>query len=147
MIKRHDSIVVQKISRILIPFILVFAIYVLTHGHYSPGGGFQAGVLIGASIIMELLVGTKRELQRFSIVREFALSALGVGVFLSMGAFALLGGQDFFNYEGLSFLSNDPAMRRYWAILIAEIGITITVAMTLVVIFLVLAFLKKEPTE
>lgn len=141
MIERHDSLVVQKITRLLIPWIRLFALYVLAHGHSSPGGGFQAGVLIGASIILKLLVGSEQELKQFSVRWEFLLAAAGVGIYLLIGTLPLFFGGLFFDYGAISFLSPDPVTRRYWSILIAETGVTITVAMTLVVIFHVLAFL------
>ena len=52
MIEAHDSIIVKKATKLLVPSIQVFALYVLFHGHHSPGGGFQAGVLIGASGVL-----------------------------------------------------------------------------------------------
>ncbi len=150
MIQRHDSLIVEKITRLLIPFIQVFALYVYFHGHYSPGGGFQAGVLLGASFILELLVGTRRELSHLSVRSEFLLATLGVGIFAGVGGLALINGGRYFDYGVISLFGSDPAMRRYWGILLAEGGVAMVVSMTLLVIFHVLAFLpertgKKQP--
>jgi len=145
MIRPHDSIVVQLIARILVPFIQVFALYVFFHGHYSPGGGFQAGVLIAASFILKMLVGTTAERKSFSIRREFLIAAAGVGIYLAIGLIAVCAGSMFLDYGALEILNQEPAFRRYWGILIAEAGVFAVVAMTLVVIFNVLAI--SESTE
>jgi len=147
MIERHDSIVVQKIARLLIPFIQLFAVYVYFHGHYSPGGGFQAGILFGASIILEILVGSRKDLKRFSVRREFITATFGLAVFAVLGGTALMWQGEFLNYGVIDFLGNHTASRRYLGILIAEGGVAILVAMTLVVIFHVLAFLPDERSE
>ena len=60
MIERHDSVVVTTVLRLLIPVAQLFALYVLAHGHESPGGGFQAGVILGATYIL-LALGLGRE--------------------------------------------------------------------------------------
>ncbi|MCB9800438.1 MAG: cation:proton antiporter [Candidatus Omnitrophica bacterium] len=144
MIQRHDSIIVQSITRLLIPLIQLFALYVLTHGHYSPGGGFQAGVLIGGSIILKLLVGSQEERQSYSITNEFILAGLGVVIYLIAGAAPLFQGGDFFDYGFVTWLGAHTVERRYWAILLAETGVTLTVSMTLVVIFHALAITQFE---
>lgn len=143
MINRHDSLIVQVITRFLVPIFQMFAVYVFFHGHYSPGGGFQAGVMIGASLVLEILVGTRAELKKFSVQREFRLAAAGIGIFAVIGGLAMLYGGAYLDYGWLGFLGEDPAARRYWAILIVEAGVTLVVAMTIVVIFQALAFLPK----
>ena len=54
-IKTEPDIIVTNTVRLLIPVIQIFAFYVLAHGHVSPGGGFQGGVVMGASFIMMAL--------------------------------------------------------------------------------------------
>lgn len=144
MIKRHDSLIVQTISHLMIPIFHLFGLYVLFHGHYSPGGGFQAGVMIGAALVLEMLVGTQNELKKFSISRELQAAVTGLLIYGGIGALALFSGGEYLNYEALSFLGKDPSYRRYWAILIAEIGVTLTVSMTVVIIFQVLAFFPEK---
>jgi multicomponent Na+:H+ antiporter subunit B len=144
MIQRHDSLIVQVITRFLVPVFQMFAAYVFFHGHYSPGGGFQAGVMIGASLVLEMLVGTKKELERFSVQREFKWASSGLALYALLGAAALLFGGQYLNYGRLGFLGEDEPMRRYWAILIAEAGVTMVVSMTIVIIFQALAFLPDH---
>ena len=52
MIDRHQSLIVKTVCRRLVPFIQLFGLYVVIHGHTSPGGGFQGGVILGASFIL-----------------------------------------------------------------------------------------------
>ncbi len=138
MIRQHDSLIVQKISHILIPLIQLFAFYVFFHGHYSPGGGFQAGVLVGASVILQMLIESREERSKLSLLREYLLACFGVVIFLSVGAGALFYGQELFDYHWLP-LWKEESMRRYYGILIAEAGVTLVVSMTLIVIFHLLA--------
>lgn len=139
MIKLHDSIVVQKVAHYLIPFILIFAFYVLFHGHHSPGGGFQAGVLLGASLILKILVGTREEIESYQVWREFLGAVSGLLIYALTGAAAILYGSNFLDYGALAPLAEEPQVRRYLSIYIIETGVAITVAMTLVIIFNVLA--------
>ena len=57
----NNHIVIRTISRILIPFIQLFAFYVIAHGELGPGGGFQGGVIFSASIILYVIVFGKNE--------------------------------------------------------------------------------------
>ena len=65
MITQYENVIIKTICRLLIPFIQLYAIYVLMHGHYSPGGGFQGGVMMGASFI--LLVMAARPMSAYSM--------------------------------------------------------------------------------
>ena len=56
MIHAHDSTIVRAMSKMLIPLIQLFALYVLFFGQYGPGGGFAGGVILGTSLILSVLV-------------------------------------------------------------------------------------------
>ena len=47
-----DSAIVDIISRKLAPFVLLFGFYLISHGHLSPGGGFQGGVVLASGVIL-----------------------------------------------------------------------------------------------
>jgi len=55
MIRSSDDIIIGTVARVMIPFIQLFALYVIMHGHHSPGGGFQGGVILGASLVLLLI--------------------------------------------------------------------------------------------
>lgn len=148
MIKPHDSLVVKVIVPFLTPFIQIFGLYVLMFGHYSPGGGFQAGVLLGAAVILNLLDGYKKELKYLSVKKELCLASLGVLIYALAGILPHLWGGLFLDYASLPFPGiHDAAERRYYGILWIEIGVTLAVSMTLVAIFHVLAIDDKAGPE
>ena len=131
MHERH--LVLRIVSKILIPFILLFALYVQFHGDFGPGGGFQAGVIFAAAIILYALLfglNTARRVINQSVVR--LLSATGVLIYGSVGVVSLLNGGNFLDYSAL--LAN-PISGQHIGILLIELGVGCTVASVMVVIF------------
>ena len=141
MIRRHEDIIIESLARFLTPFIQAFALYVLFLGHYSPGGGFQGGVLMGASFILLVLAydikeGKRRITEKVNIV----LNATGVLVFSGTGLLCLILGGMYLDYSQLAaILPVGPEEARSLGILAVEIGVEITVAAIMVSIFLDLA--------
>ncbi len=137
MIKeRYQSIIVQVICSLLIPFIQLFALYVIFHGHYGPGGGFQGGVLLAVSIILQrLYLGTEVSYRKFPPKLAPALGAIGMLVFGLAGVIPMLFGGAFLDYGNLPIPWVHGAELRALGILIVEIGIGMAVFGTLVLIF------------
>ncbi|GAB3283799.1 Na(+)/H(+) antiporter subunit B [Parahaliea aestuarii] len=130
---RDPHTILQIVSRILIPFILLFALYVQFHGEYGPGGGFQAGVIFASAIILYgLLYGlpTVCRVVRPAVVEW--LSAVGVLIFGITGVFAMLSGRPFLDY---SVFADDPVTAQHIGILVVELGVGITVASVITVIY------------
>jgi len=131
------DLVIKTVCRFLIPFIQLFALYVIAHGHHSPGGGFQGGVILGASIILlaishNLRTATKRMNEKLVGL----LCATGVFIYAGTGALCLLMGLNFLDYSALaSVLYVDPVSARSLGILIVEIGVGITVMATMIWIY------------
>ena len=119
--------------KFLIPFMLLFALYVQLHGDYGPGGGFQAGVITaGAVIVYALIFGLDAAQQVISRrVVEF-LVPLGVLIYAGTGVVGLLYGQNFLDY---SVLAADAAHGRERGILLVEAGVFVTVASTMLALF------------
>ena len=138
MIRRNDDIIIETLARLLAPYIQAFALYVLFLGHYSPGGGFQGGVLVAASLILLIIAydieeTTKRFSEKFNIVCNSA----GVFIYAGVGMICLLLGGNFLDYSLLSkILPVGPEEARSLGILGVEIGVEITVAACLLCIFL-----------
>jgi multicomponent Na+:H+ antiporter subunit B len=134
---QFESPIVLLGSRLLSPYIMLFGIYVIFHGHYSPGGGFQGGTLLAASIILIRISGGTL-ISRLQI-REFfttPLAVIGVIVYFGTGIVSILFGSYFLDYEALPFPGGlDPAALRYYGILVIEIGIGISVMAILVMIY------------
>lgn len=88
------SLIIGTAVRVMIPFVQLFGLYVIAHGHYSPGGGFQGGVALGASfILMAIAFDLKTSLRFFSIRANALMASSGVFLYTGTGVLcALLGG-------------------------------------------------------
>ncbi|MFQ5936022.1 MAG: Na(+)/H(+) antiporter subunit B [Acidiferrobacterales bacterium] len=133
--KHH--LVLRVVAKLLIPLILLFALYVQFHGDYGPGGGFQAGVIFGAGFILYALIfglDTARRVAPPAVVRTF----VGVGVLLYAGvgvASLFLGGR----YLDYSVLAHDAVHGQHIGILLIELGVGTTVAAVMITIFFTFA--------
>ena len=132
---RH--VILRVLSKLLIPLIMLFALYVQFHGDYGPGGGFQAGVIFGAAIILyTLMFGLDAARRAFPPrVLEF-LVAFGVMLYGSVGLAAILEGGNFLDY---SVLLHDPIHGQHLGILLVELGVGITVASVMATLFFLFA--------
>ena len=129
----EEHLILRIVVKMLIPFILLFALYVQFHGDYGPGGGFQAGVIFAAAIILYTMLfgmSTARRVINQSFIQLFA--AIGVLLYGSVGVISLLNGKNFLDY---SVLSADPVAGQHLGILLIELGVGITVASVMVIIF------------
>lgn len=144
MIERHDSTIVTTFVRLIVPLAQLFALYVLVHGHESPGGGFQAGVILAASyILLALALGREALDRRVNERLGLALAAAGVLVYTVTGIVGMVLGRALLDYAALP-LPVPPARARFFGILFVETGIAVAVAATLVVLFCRLADTERE---
>jgi multicomponent Na+:H+ antiporter subunit B len=121
------------VGRLLIPFILLFGLYVQFHGEYGPGGGFQAGALIAASIILyALLEGERHALDVIPQNVLLGLMAGGAILYAGVGVLGILLGGNFLDY---SVLLDNPVAGQQLGIIMIEAGVGITVTGTLLSIF------------
>lgn len=135
---RFGSVILDTAFRYLIPFILVFAVYVLVWGEYSPGGGFQAGVLLAVAVILVRLV--RGEESRWGISRNaaVALASAGTLIYAGMGLITSMLGGNVLDY-GVLPVADHPAEARALGILGIEIGVTTAIMGVFVLIFDLLA--------
>ncbi len=129
----RELLILRVVTKLLMPFILIFALYVQFHGDYGPGGGFQAGVIFGAGFILYGLVfglDALRGAVSSDVLR--AGFAIGVLIFGGVGVAGLfLGG----NYLDYNVLAHDPVHGQHLGILLIEFGVGVTVASVMVSIF------------
>lgn len=121
-------------TKLLLPLILLFALYVQFHGDYGPGGGFQAGVIFGAGFILYALIYGLDKACR--LMPPWALRigvSLGVLIYAGVGLLGLLLGGQYLDYGVLD--SHDPAHGQHLGILLVELGVGITVSSVMVTIF------------
>ncbi len=135
-----QNLVLRVVSKVVIPVIILFALYVQFHGDYGPGGGFQAGVIMSAAIILYSLVfglgAAERIIPKSVLV---FLTALGVLVFAGVGIESLFLGGNFLNY---SVLAGTQVAGQHIGILLVELGVGITVFAVMLTIFF--AFAGRE---
>lgn len=129
-----DYRVLRLVSGALMPFILVFALYVLFHGDYGPGGGFQAGVIFASGFVLYGLVFGLDQAQRV-VPRAalWSLVSLGLLLFLGLGVVTMLYGGAFLDYGVLA--PGHPETGQHIGILLVEAGIGITVAAVMTTVF------------
>ena len=133
----RDDHILRVVAKLLIPFILLYALYVQFHGDYGPGGGFQAGVIFAAALVLYgLIFGL--DLSRCIIPMGFMRFLMGFGVllFAGTGVAAMLLGGDFLDYD---FLAHDPVHGQHLGIFLIELGVGITVAAVMAVVFIAFA--------
>ena len=129
---RHH-VIVRVGTRILVPFILIFALYVQFHGDFGPGGGFQAGVIFGAGCILYGLVFGVEALMRVAPLRIVRwVAAGGVLLFAGVGVAGLLAGGNYLDY---SVLGSTPVAGQHLGILLIELGVGMTVAAVVVSLY------------
>lgn len=130
-------IVLRIVAKLLIPLILLFSLYVQFHGEFGPGGGFQAGVLFGAGIILYALIFGVKIAQRVIPPRLLqTLMSTGVLIYLGVGCIALVKGGQFLDY---SVLGANPIAGQHLGILFVELGVGITVASAMISVFFAFA--------
>lgn len=126
--------VLRTVAEIVIPFILMFALYTQFHGDYGPGGGFQAGVIFAAGLILYALVFEPDALKRVVSPRTVEVgTALGVLIFGGTGVYSLFQNRNFLDYAALS--PNAPQHGQHWGILVVELGVGVTVSSVMVAIY------------
>lgn len=129
----EQHLILRIVTKMLIPFIFLFAFYVQFHGDFGPGGGFQAGVIFASAIFLYAMLfgmSTAHRVINQSFIQMLAAS--GVLLYGSVGIVSLLNGKKFFDY---SALSSDPVAGQHLGILLIELGVGITVASVMVIIF------------
>lgn len=130
------SIVVRVTSRVVARMIQIFAVYIIFHGHYSPGGGFQGGALLAAAVILlRLGEGMERSQREFPRDLALPLGAAGALLYLVVGFASILNGGGFLEYDYLPLIGPAGPPAHYWAILIIEVAVGLAVMSVLVGIF------------
>lgn len=134
-----DQTILRVVAKLLLPYILLYAFYVQWHGDFGPGGGFQAGVIFAAGIVLYTLIFGLEAAER-AIRPRVARAGISLGLLLyaGVGVFALLVGQPFLDYDALGHHG------QHWGILLVEAGVGITVASVMVTLFYAFAELVRD---
>lgn len=136
-------LVLRIVSKLLIPIIVLFGFYVHFHGDYSPGGGFQAGVIIASAVVLYALIFGVDEARRAvpPLFVRFG-AAFGVLLYGGVGVVTFLLGENYLDYD---ILHPDLAHHsgQHLGILLVELGVLSTVFSVMVAIFY--AFAGRAP--
>jgi multicomponent Na+:H+ antiporter subunit B len=132
-----NDLVLRVVGKLLIPFILLFAVYVQFHGDYGPGGGFQAGTIFAAGIVLYALIfGLENARRVVPDALVEALLAAGVLLYAGVGVAGLLLGGNFLDYF---VLAADPVLGQHRGIFWVEAGVAVTVCGVMLKIFYMFA--------
>lgn len=130
----RETVILRIVGKAIVPFILLFALYVQFHGDYGPGGGFQAGVIFAAGLILYALIfglDALRDAVPLAVVETGI--ALGTLLYGGVGVVSMLMGGEFLHYGVLD--AHDPEHGQHLGILLVELGVGITVTFVMVAIF------------
>ncbi len=141
--------ILRIVTKIVIPYIILFAFYVQFHGDFGPGGGFQAGVIFAAGMILYSLVfGLSAARRVISPVAIEFLIALGVLIYAGTGILTILLGGNFLDYDMLNhhFLPGFLPHGQHLGIFLVEAGVGITVAAVMIAVFYAFAGRERSPS-
>lgn len=138
----HHHLLLRVVTRLLVGTIILFGLYVQFHGDFSPGGGFQAGVIIAVAFIIYGIVFGLREVEEvLPAWIAHRLMPLGVLIYAGTGILSMLLGYTFLDYG--AFEPGHPSHGQHWGILAVEVGVGVTV--TGVMISVYYAFAGRAP--
>ena len=129
--------ILRIVAKFLIPLIILFALYVQFHGDFGPGGGFQAGVIFSAALILYALVFGLDAAEKIippHILR--ILASAGVVLYASVGIVSLFLGANYLDY---SVLGSTQIKGQHLGILLVELGVGMTVTAVMLIIFFAFA--------
>jgi multicomponent Na+:H+ antiporter subunit B len=130
----HHHLILRVVTKLLVGTIILFAFYVQFHGDFSPGGGFQAGVIMAvAFIIYGIVFGLEKAQEVFPPWVVHKLVALGVLIYAGTGIVSMLLGYTFLDYG--AFEPGHPSHGQHWGILAVELGVGVTVTGVMVAIY------------
>ncbi|MBK6394542.1 MAG: Na(+)/H(+) antiporter subunit B [Betaproteobacteria bacterium] len=141
----RNYLVLRVAAKIVVPFMLLFALYVQFHGDFGPGGGFQAGVILAAAFVFFALIfglPTTRRLVPDRLV-ETGIAA-GVLVYAGVGFIGLLLGGNYLDYF---VLDRDPAHGQHRGIFWVEVGVCLTVSSVMLKIFYMFAGRRRREDD
>ncbi|WP_226989397.1 Na(+)/H(+) antiporter subunit B [Desulfuromonas sp. TF] len=132
-----ESLIIQTAVRVMVPFVQIFGLYIVVHGHYSPGGGFQGGVVLGASfILLALAFDLKTSIRHFSERINNRLGNAGALIYTGTAALCAIMGGLFLDYSALdAIIPLGPIEWRSFGIFLVEVGVGLAVMSIMVSLY------------
>lgn len=149
--KADHHVVLRVVAKVLIPIVMIYALYVHFHGELSAGGGFQAGTIFAVAIVLySLLFGITAALDAFPMIWARGIAAFGVLLYAGVGFWALMNGGNFLDYDyvlphgdGHHGADEPNTHGQHLGIILIELGVLFAVAGSLISIFY--AFAGRAP--
>jgi len=133
------DVILRVVTKLFLPFMLMFALFVQWHADYGPGGGFQAGVIAAAAIILYAIVfGTAAAERAVPRGLAEAMVPLGVLIFAGVGVWSLIQGANYLDYDAIFHwpATHEEAVHgQHWGVYLVELGVFVTVSGTMLTIF------------
>jgi multicomponent Na+:H+ antiporter subunit B len=124
MIGRHPSENVRVVATLAVPFILIFGLYVIAHGHYGPGGGFAGGVVLAVGVVLARLTIAPDLITRMVPPTAAVMSmVVGMVLFLASAWVPVVFGGQLLDYAAVDATPFDDARLRYLGIMVVEFGV------------------------
>ena len=129
--KHH--LIPRIVTKLIIPLILLFGLYVQFHGDFTAGGGFQAGVIFAAGFILyNIIFGIKVGQSILSINMTKNLMAAGLLLYIFVGFLGILLGGNFLDYNPLS---SNSVQGQLTGVFLIELGVGLPVSNVMILIF------------
>ena len=126
----RDAMVLRVMTKLFIPLILLFALYVQFHGDFGPGGGFQAGVIFAAAFVLYSMInGIEHTRNIVPPARVEIFVSLGLLLYIGTGLASIYTGGNFLEYK---VLAADAVAGEHLGIILIELGVGITVAAVMI---------------
>ncbi|HUG27953.1 MAG TPA: MnhB domain-containing protein [Gemmatimonadales bacterium] len=148
MQRPFESLMLRVVMVPLVAVLQLFGMYVLLHGHYGPGGGFVAGIMLAGGMILPRLAGQRSDPLSLGPRSAAVVAVAGILVFAAVAMAPMLTGHPPLDYAALPLGATD-AERRSMGILLIEVGVTLAVAGAMLAIFFALSERVggEEPTR
>lgn len=132
-----DDTILREITALVVPFIQIYGLYIVTHGHLSPGGGFAGGTVLGVSMILYTLVyGLDQSLKKVSHHVSSAMESFGAMWYAAIGLVGVLRGANFLMNRGAGVPLGQPGqLFSSGLVAIITLGVGLKVASTVLSLF------------
>ena len=125
----EKSLIYDTLTKAILPYILLFGLYVQINGEHSPGGGFQASVIIASAIIAYDMIFDSMPISYNQLIMS---AAWGCIIYLAVGLIAIFTGDNYLNYYALA---KNKYTGQLIGIFLVELGVGITVCAVMLIIY------------
>ena len=134
-----DNLIINLLSKFILPILFIFGFYIHSHGDYTPGGGFQSGVIFACAICLYYFINLQKKIKRISNLLLSFFSLIGFILYIGIGIVSIFITGRFLDFTFLPFLHNNAR-----GVFIVELGIAFVVFSSVLRIFTTLLNLLRD---